>query len=286
MVFTFEHVRLDQGTIEVRRQTARPGGAESIMGRWQDGLADVGWNSLYWCNHDQPRIVSRWGDDQAYRVEAATMLATVLHLHRGTPFIYQGEELGMTNAPIASLDDIDDVEARNYWTAASMAGIDPTLILSGVRRMGRDNARTPMPWDATSDGGFSSTTPWRPVNPNYVDINAAAAQAEPASVWQTYRRLIALRHADPVIVEGRFRMLLPDDPNIYAYLRELGAQALLVLGNFSGRAQPFTYPDPRWAEATLELGNYEEPDAASALVLRPWECRVYRLTSSTASAAG
>jgi oligo-1,6-glucosidase len=246
------------------------------MGRWQDGLADVGWNSLYWCNHDQPRIVSRWGDDDLYRVEAATMLAAVLHLHRGTPFIYQGEEIGMTNTPIASLDDVVDIESRNYWVAASAAGIDPRQILAGVQRMGRDNARTPMQWDASRNGGFSGTTPWMPANPNYVAINAAAARANPQSVWHHYRRLIELRHDDPVVTEGRFRMLLPLHPNIYAYVRELGTQSLLVLGNFSCEPQPFALPERRWVDATLELGNYTVPpdDAAT---LRPWESRIYRI---------
>jgi oligo-1,6-glucosidase len=273
MVFTFEHVRVDQGATKFDPVPLDLIALKTIMGHWQDGLADVGWNSLYWCNHDQPRIVSRWGDDDRYRIEAATMLATVLHLHRGTPFIYQGEEIGMTNTPIASLDDVVDIESRNYWAAAISAGIDPRLILAGVQRMGRDNARTPMQWDTSRNGGFSGATPWMPANPKYVTINAAAARANPRSVWHHYRRLIKLRHNDPVVTDGRFRMLLPEHPNIYAYLRELGGQALLVLGNFSGEPQPFAFPEPRWTDATLELGNY--PDSAEAK-LRPWETRVYR----------
>jgi oligo-1,6-glucosidase len=276
MVFTFEHVRVDQGASTFDPVPLDLIALKTIMGRWQDGLADVGWNSLYWCNHDQPRIVSRWGDDDRYRVEAATMLATVLHLHRGTPFIYQGEEIGMTNTPIASLDDVVDIESRNYWAAATAAGIDARQILAGVQGMGRDNARTPMQWDTSGNGGFSDTNPWMPANPNYVAINAAAAFIDPASVWHHYRRLIELRHNDPVVTYGRFRMLLPQHQHIYAYVRELGTQALLVLGNFSSKSQPLELPD-RWADAPLELGNYTLADAAAAARLRPWESRIHRI---------
>ncbi len=184
----------------------------------------------------------------------------------------------MTNVPIAGLDDVDDIEARNYWAAATAAGIDPQLILAGIARMGRDNARTPMQWDASSNAGFSTYRPWLRVNPNYLHVNADAAHEDPYSVWHHYRRLIALRHNDPVVVDGRFRMLLPEHPHIYAYTRELGDQALLVMGNFSNDLQPIPLPEPRWAHATLELGNYAKQSPPAAAALRPWESRVYRTT--------
>jgi oligo-1,6-glucosidase len=277
MVFTFEHVRIDQGATKFDPRPLDLVALKAIMQRWQDGLADVGWNSLYWCNHDQPRIVSRWGDDERYRTQSATMLATVLHLHRGTPFIYQGEELGLTNVPLSGPDDIVDIEARNYWTAAAAAGMPAEKVLDGIRLMGRDNARSPMQWDDTAATGFSTATPWFPVNPNYTEINAAQQHDDPGSVWQHYRRLIELRHRDPVVTDGRFTMLLPEHPSVYAFTRALGSAALLVLGNFSGAIQPVTFAGvDEWADAALELTNYPVDDDASVIVLRPWETRVYR----------
>jgi oligo-1,6-glucosidase len=284
MVFTFEHVRLDQGATKFDVLPLDLVALKDIMSRWQAGLADVGWNSLYWCNHDQPRIVSRWGDDTAYPVEAATMLATVLHLHRGTPFIYQGEEIGMTNAPIASLDDVDDIESRNYWAAALAAGLDPALILAGVQRMGRDNARTPMQWDASANAGFSKVASWLPANPNYPHLNAAEEMADPHSVWHHYRRLIELRHTDPIVTDGRFTLLLVDDPHVYAYIRELGDKGLLVLGNFSGEVRPISLPNLRAANVILELSNYVSTEVSYVGPLRPWESRIYRTTSPAAGA--
>jgi oligo-1,6-glucosidase len=298
MVFSFEHVRVDQATGRFDVLPFDLVALKTIMARWQDGLADVGWNSLYWCNHDQPRVVSRWGDDQRYRVESAKMLATILHLHRGTLYIYQGEELGMTNAPFAGIDDFADIDSLNYWAAATGAGLDGAKVLAALRLMSRDNSRTPMQWDASPDAGFGvaasgagvdAVAPWFPVNPNHDRINAVAAQADPASVWQHYRRLIELRHRDPVVTDGTFAMLLPEHPQVYAFVRELADERLLVLGNFSGVDQVADVAEAAdWAAAELVLANYPadpggggsafavSPAAARPLVLRPWECRVYR----------
>jgi oligo-1,6-glucosidase len=186
----------------------------------------------------------------------------------------------MTNAPVVSLDDIDDVEARNFWVAATAAQIDPRLILAGVQRMGRDNARTPMQWDASAHAGFSTIAPWLPTNPNYLDVNSAAAQADSDSVWHHYRRLIELRHNDPIVTGGRFTMLLADDPYVYAYRRELGDDGLLVLGNFSGQVRPLFLPELPWTQMTLELANYAVGPGTEVNSLRPWECRVYRIVST------
>jgi oligo-1,6-glucosidase len=246
---------------------------KDTFGRWQTGLADVGWNSLYWNNHDQPRVVSRFGDDSPqFRVRSATMLATVLHLHRGTPYVYQGEELGMTNAGFGDITDYRDVESLNHHAAAAAAGADMADVLTALRTKSRDNARTPMQWDDGPQAGFTTGTPWLAVNPNHVEINAAAAVADPDSVFHHYRKLIALRHAEPVVSLGDFTMLLPDDPVIYAFTRRLDDAELLVVGNFSGADA--TAEVPGWTGAELLLGNY--PDAGRALVLRPWEARVYR----------
>ena len=279
MVFTFEHVGLDHG----------PGGKydpkpldlrdlKAVMGRWQAGLADCGWNALYWDNHDQPRVVSRFGDDGEYRRESATMLATVLHLHRGTPYVYQGEELGMTNAHLTSLDDYRDIEAVRYAEQTRALGhVSEDRVLAGLAAMSRDNARTPVQWDASPHVGFTTGEPWLPVTANHRSVNAEAERADPSSVFHHYRRLIALRHEDPVVRLGDFTMLLPDHPHVYAFTRELDGDALLVLGNFGGEPQEVEV-DGRWDGATVVLGNLAEPAVPSAgrVRLAGWEAVVLR----------
>jgi oligo-1,6-glucosidase len=281
MVFQFEHVQIDYGVTKWDDAGFRLRDLKASLGRWQAGLADTGWNSLYWNNHDQPRVVSRFGDDRAFRVESAKLLATVLHLHRGTPYVYQGEELGMTNASFDSIADFRDIESVNHYAEAVAAGAAPAQALAGMRARSRDNARTPMQWDDSPHAGFTTGTAWIPVNPNHDVINAAAAQADPDSVFHHYRRLIELRHAEPVIAVGEFVMLLPDDEHVYAFVRRLGGVEILVLGNFSGIDRDAAVPDAAsWASAQLLLGNYPEP-AAPGLLLRPWEARVYRRTGLT-----
>ena len=256
MVFQFEHVNLDQGATKWDVHPLRLRDLKASFGRWQAGLAERGWNSLYWNNHDQPRVVSRFGDDGAFRVRAAKMLATVLHLHRGTPYVYQGEELGMTNAPFAGIADFRDIESLNHHAAAVAAGDDPEHVLEALRAMSRDNARTPMQWDDSEHAGFTTGTPWLPANPNHTEINARAALADPDSVLHHYRRLIELRHTEPAVVHGDFTMLLPDDEQLYAFTRRLGEVELLVLGNFSGRPATAAIPDAEaWAGAELVLSN-------------------------------
>ncbi len=280
MVFQFEHVRLDQGTSkwDVRPLALRE--LKQSLGRWQSGLAHVGWNSLYWNNHDQPRAVSRFADDDRYRVQSAKLLGTVLHLHRGTPYVYQGEELGMTNAPFHDIQHFQDIESVNHYRQAVAGGASPETVLAALRTMGRDNARTPMQWDASAHAGFTTGTPWLAVNPNYPEVNAAAARADPDSVFHHYRKLIALRRAEPAVSIGAFTMLLPDDERVYAFLRTCGATRLLVLANFSGDAAPVDLPDAAaWAAADLLLGNYpvDALPEVGTVSLRPWEARIHRL---------
>jgi oligo-1,6-glucosidase len=277
MVFQFEHVNLDQGATKWDTHPLDLRALKASFGRWQAGLADTGWNSLYWNNHDQPRIVSRWGDDGEYRVRSAKALGTLLHLHRGTPYVYQGEELGMTNAPFAAIEDFRDIESLNHYAEATAAGEDPAAVLAQLRAMGRDNARTPMQWDAGPQAGFTSGTPWIPVNPNHDTINAEAALADPDSVLHHYRRLIALRHDEPVVANGDFTMLLADDPQVYAFTRRLGDAELLVVVNVSSRPAAADVPDAAaWARAELLLSNVASD--ASSLVLEPWEARVHKRT--------
>nr|BFE53456.1 alpha-glucosidase [Saccharothrix mutabilis subsp. capreolus] len=273
MVFQFEHVALDHG----------PGGKfdpkpldlrdlKASLGRWQTALRDVGWNSLYWNNHDQARVVSRFGDDGRYWRESATALATVLHLHRGTPYVYQGEELGMTNARFTGLEDLRDVESLNHYRHAVAAGMPPETVLDGIHRMGRDNARTPVQWDASPQAGFTTGTPWIAVNPNHAWLNAQAQYDDPTSVFHHYRRLIELRHTMPVVALGDFHMLLADHPHIYAYQRELDGTRLLVVANLCGGEQS---AELDWPDAEPVLSNTGELRRENGkITLGPWEAHV------------
>jgi oligo-1,6-glucosidase len=276
MVFQFEHVSLDHG----------PGGKfdpkpldlrdlKASLGRWQTALADTGWNSLYWNNHDQPRVVSRFGDDDRWWRESATALATVLHLHRGTPYVYQGEELGMTNAPFADVADFRDVESLNYFRRSVDAGQDPEVVLRALRIMSRDNARTPMQWDDSPNAGFTKGEPWIEVNPNSAWLNAEAQRDDPKSVFHHYRSLIDLRHTRPVVALGDFRMLLADHPHVYAYERTLDDARLLVIANLSGTDQTCDV-DPEWSGAELVLTNTAPVDIRDGrMTLGPWAALVF-----------
>ncbi|MGY1642143.1 alpha-glucosidase [Geodermatophilus sp. SYSU D00703] len=275
MVFQFEHVGLDFDGSKFAPRPLRMADLKASFGRWQAGLAEVGWNSLYWDNHDQPRAVSRFGDDSPeHRRDSATCLATLLHLHRGTPYVYQGEEIGMANAPFASLDDFRDVESLNHYAQAVAHGEDPGTVLAAMRRMGRDNARTPVQWDASSNAGFTAGTPWIAVNPDHVEWNAQAQRADPHSVFAHHKRLIALRHELPVVATGDFTMLLPDHDSVYAFTRGLDGDRLLVVCNLSGHEYRLAELLPDAVDADLVLGNLPGGDPA---VLRPWEARVLRL---------
>ena len=277
MVFQFEHMSVDHGPGgRFDLQPLHLPGLKASLGRWQAGLADRGWNSLYWSNHDQPRVVSRFGDDGEHRVRSATLLATLLHLHRGTPYVYQGEELGMADFPFTSLEEFRDVEALNHYRYAVEAGRDPQEVLAGLRTGARDNARTPVQWDAGPAAGFTTGTPWMAVNPDHVEVNAAAQEDDPTSVLHHYRRLIALRHELPVVAHGDFTMLLADHEQVYAYTRRLDDDALLVLANVSGRSVEVDAPDG-WTGTPLLLGNVDGAGPLeSQVVLRPWEVRVHR----------
>ena len=280
MVFQFEHVQVDHGETRWDVRPLRLRDLKAVLGRWQAGLADVGWNSLYWNNHDQPRVVSRFGDDGEHRVRSAKMLGTVLHLHRGTPYVYQGEELGMTNAPFDSIGDFRDIQSLNHYAEAVGTGSDPEPVLNALRVSGRDNARTPMQWDNTENAGFTTGTPWISVNPNHEEINARAAFADDDSVFHHYRRLIELRRTEPAVAHGDFHMLLADHDQVYAFTRRHGTTELLVLANFSSEPVTIEVPDAdRWQAAELVLANYPVDTAENLRepTLRPFEACVYRL---------
>ncbi len=283
MVFQFEHVDLDSG----------PGGKWDIvpmtmldlkrsLNRWQEGLAEVGWNSLYLGNHDQPRCVTRFGNDAPeHREQSAKALATVLHLHRGTPYVYQGDELGLPNAGFSRIDQLRDVESLNQYASAVAAGQDPAEVMAALRAKSRDNARLPMPWDGSPSGGFTTGTPWIEVHPLAATINAEAQVGDPDSVFAHFQRLIALRHDEPVVGHGTFRMLLADDPQVYAFLRELDGSRLLVVANLSDAAGVVADLSEAgtWGAAELAIGSVAGSSPAPTDPMAPWESRVYRLTA-------
>ncbi len=282
MLFQFEHMDLDVD------RAAGPAGVrpwqlaelKAITTRWQRDLAvGKGWNSQYLSNHDQPRPVSRFGDDGRYRVQSAKLLGTFLHMLQGTPYVYEGEEIGMTNVAFHSIEDYRDIATLNmYHEYVTLGGIDPQLAMQVVHARSRDNARTPMQWNGTANAGFTTGRPWIGVNPNYREINVEQALGDADSVFHYYQRLIALRHTEPVIVHGVYDIVLADHPQIYAFTRTLGDQRLLVLLNFSGEPAGLELPAALRTEgAELLVANYPvADDAALPAQLRPWEARVYR----------
>lgn len=279
MVFQFEHVSLDQGVDKFHPLPLDLVALKASLGRWQEGLAETGWNSLYLNNHDQPRLVSRFGDDGEYRYESATLWATLLHLQRGTPYIYQGEEIGMTNVPFASIEDFRDLESVNYYReAVDELGLPAAAVLDGLRKMSRDNARTPVQWDGSAHAGFTSGEPWIPVNPNYVDLNVEADRGAERSIFAFYQRLIALRHEEDVVALGDLTMLEMEHPTLYAYQRSLGGVRLLVVGNVSGEELEVPLL-AEWGDAELVMSNYgrqKTNDPVGERTLSPWEVRVLR----------
>ena len=278
MGFHFDHMGVDQGASKWERKPFVLTRLKGIFDRWQVVLAEKGWNSLYWDNHDQPRVVSRFGDDGEYRVLSAKALATLLHLHRGTPYIYQGEEFAMTNYPFTTIDTFSDLETLNHFATVQRDGGDEEAALAGYRFFGRDNARTPVQWDGSTQAGFTSGTPWLPVNPNYSEINAAAAVADPDSVFHHYRKLIALRHEDRVVSHGDYALLLPEDEQVYAFVRTLGTEGALVVVNVSSRPATASIDEPYASlDAKPISQNYpDSPELSGSMSLRPWEAVVWR----------
>ena len=275
----FEHMDVDNGP-EGRYETIPLDlpRLKEIMSSWQTTLQGKGWNGLYLNNHDQPRVVSRWGDDGKYRVESAKMFATILHLMQGTPYIYQGEEIGMTNIRFPSIEDYRDVEVRNYYRIeVEERGRDHASVMEDVYKKSRDNARTPMQWDVTANGGFTTGTPWIGVNPNYEEINVMQSMKDPNSILRYYRKLIQLRKRYDIIVYGDYELLLPEDPNVFAYKRTLDGLQMLVAANVSGEEQTVRLLE-NLVEAELLIGNYpEERRDKDVIALRPFEVKAYLL---------
>ena len=270
MVFQFEQMVLDQQPGKEKWDLAPLPFVKmkQSFARWQQGLHGCGWNSLFLNNHDLPRIVSRWGNDGAYRVRSAKLLAIMLHGMQGTPYIYQGEELGMTNIQLP-IEQYQDLEIRNFYQKRRAEGCPEEEILRSIYAKGRDNARTPMQWNAEPGAGFTTGTPWLPVNPNYREINAQAEMADPDSVFACYQKLIALRKRYPVFVEGDFALHEAEHPQLFVYERSLGEEKLLVVCNFGDEATPWKAPDP-WKNAQVLIENCPRQEGA----LQPWEARI------------
>jgi oligo-1,6-glucosidase len=293
MLFQFEHMDIDEDPAAgLSRRSIRPWqlrDLKRVMSRWQKDLEGKGWNSMYLTNHDQPRAVSRFGDDGRYRVESAKLLATFLHMLQGTPYIYQGEEIGMTNVAFESIADYRDIETLNiYREFVEEQGADPQATLAIIHAKSRDNARTPMQWDASASAGFTTGTPWIQVNPNYEAINVAQDRAEPASIFGYYQRLIRLRKAHPVVVYGAYDLILDDHEQIYAFTRTWQDERLLIILNFTQDTPVFMLPGNLPAgEKEFLIGNYAVDPAEDIrqLTLRPYEARVYRMAAPAPRAA-
>lgn len=277
MVFQIEHLQSDRGAGKHDLHKLKLPKLRSAIARWQNGLNGIGWNSLYWSSHDHPRIVSRFGNDAKYRVESAKMLGTVLHMLKGTPYIYQGEELGMTNFPFTRLDQFQDIETQKYIESATKRqDYDASELLTALGKSSRANARTPMQWDDSINAGFTSGIPWMPVNPNAGTVNAKQAVADDDSVFHYYRKLIQLRHELPIIVHGRFDLLLEEHERVFAYTRSLENEQLLVLANVGDDPIEVPLDDAgTWATMNLLIGNYASGEQRDGIMLRPWETRVY-----------
>lgn len=270
MVFQFEHIGLDQqeGKTKWDLSPLPFVKLKKTLAKWQTELAGQGWNSLFWNNHDLPRIVSRWGNDGKYRVESAKMLASVLHGMQGTPYIYQGEELGMTNVHFDDISQYKDIETLHMYEERMEEGYSEEEVMASIYAKGRDNARTPMQWDESRHAGFTKGTPWIAVNPNYREINAAREMADPDSVFRYYQKLIRLRKEYPVFADGVFSLLLEEDEQIFAYTRTDEESELLVWANFTDRPAQCIWPE-EWKEAEVLLSNYDSSMKANEL--RPYE---------------
>ncbi len=276
MVFHFEHVGLDGGEHGKWTDKRVPLSAfKKVMSDWQTELDGRAWNSLYLSNHDQPRSISRFGDDSPeYRVVCAKMLATCLHMMQGTPYVYQGEELGMTNMHFADISEVRDIDSINAYHEMSEAGlISKEDMMRFICLKGRDNARTPMQWDDSENAGFTTGTPWIGVNPNYKDINAKAALADEDSVFHYYQKLIALRQEQPVLVYGHYALLEPDHESLYVYTRTLEEQKMLVICNFTKEEVSYEIPAEFGGKQVL-ISNYGRDGAEGTITLKPYEALV------------
>lgn len=276
MVFQFEHIGLqhEEGKDKWAYTSLDINKLKAILSKWQTELSVTeGWNSLFWNNHDLPRVLSIWGNTGVYREKSAKALAILLHLMRGTPYIYQGEELGMTNYPFEDLSQINDIESLNFAREAADKGWTKEQMMDSIRMIGRDNARTPMQWTAGEEAGFTTGQPWLPVNPNHVTINAEAVLANPDSIFYTYQQLIRLRKSEDWLIDGDFE-LLDTAESVFAYLRKTDTEQYLIVVNLSDEPASFSY-QAEWLE--MIISNNQAPKDLRNLILEPWDAFCFRL---------
>ncbi|SEO21539.1 glucan 1,6-alpha-glucosidase [Amphibacillus marinus] len=276
MIFQFEHMMLDQE--EGNKWEQKPLDLvklKRVLAKWQVELGDDGWNSLFWNNHDTPRIVSRWGNDRKYREESAKCFAVLLHLMKGTPYIYQGEEIGMTNNLINEIEEVDDIESRNMYKEGIQKGIKSDHLISSINRIGRDNARTPMQWNSKKFSGFTEGKPWLKLNPNYEEINIECVLNQPDSIFYTYQELIAYRKSHPIVVHGDFNLLLENHRTIFAYQRTYQGNKLIVIANLSEHQSDDVQLSESLGLTAVLFSNYARIKVdLKKISLAPYECIV------------
>ena len=279
MVFQFEHSLLDNepGKEKWDLKPLDMTELKAVLSKWQTELGEKGWNSLFWNNHDLPRIVSRWGNDKEYRVRSAKAFAILLHMMKGTPYIYQGEELGLTNTPVSSIEELDDIESINMYHDRIARGFSVESIMESLNAKGRDNARRPIPWTAEASGRFTTGTPWLALNPNYKEINVEAELQNPDSVFHTYRKLIQLRKDHPIVVWGDYE-LLETHSNVFAYYRTLGEERWLTVVNLSGSEEEISVK-ARFNKV-LVANTEDEITDLHAYKLSPWQAFVVELSGN------
>ncbi|MFW3587609.1 glycoside hydrolase family 13 protein [Vagococcus fluvialis] len=276
MIFQFEHLSVDQQPGKTRWDLKDLDFKDltTVLTKWQLAFQDDGWNSLFWDNHDTPRIVSRWGNDTEYRIESAKMFAILLHMMKGTPYIYQGEEIGMTNIHVDSIDQVDDVQSKNLYYDRLAKGYSHEELMQAVNEKGRDNARTPMQWDDSTYSGFSTNQPWLPVNPNYQEINVKESIEDKDSIFSTYQKLIQLRKENELVVYGNFEEVETENSAVYAYKRNWQGSTWLIVCNLSSSSQTTTLPDV--SEKRVIISNYEKVSISSKK-LKPFESFVVEI---------
>lgn len=279
MCFHFHHLKVDyKNGDKWELQPVDYRKLKELMMGWQQAMADHhGWEAVFWCNHDQPRAVSRFGDDENYWKESAKMLATAIHLLRGTPYIFQGEEIGMTNAGYTDISQYRDVESTNYYEILLRRGKSPKEALHILNERSRDNGRTPMQWSGETNAGFTHGTPWISIPENYHTINVAAEMKDEDSILYYYRKLIALRKAEPAVAEGNIEFLEETDPQILAYRRSLGDEEIVVINNFGNEKKKLDHP-AGGAEYQILLSNYPDQEKGEISRLRPYESIVLKRT--------
>ncbi|WP_438351697.1 glycoside hydrolase family 13 protein [Paenibacillus sp. FA6] len=273
MVFQFEHIGLDQenGKEKWDLKALEVNELKQVLSKWQTALGNEGWNSLFWNNHDLPRIVSRWGNDSTYHAESAKMFAILLHLMKGTPYIYQGEEIGMTNYPVSDISEINDIESVNMYHERLAIGYEKKEILASINAKGRDNARTPMQWENTENAGFTTGSPWLHVNPNYRGINVKANLADSNSIFFCYQRLIELRKENPIVVWGDFELVSDVPEQVFMYLRKYEDDTWAVVANFGAEETTLRLPDLGQIDDVI-ISNYERTSVNfNQLTLNPYE---------------